>query len=386
MAGPTAPRPGDTPRPSEPTAPADVNATVAGLLRDMSFAQTSRQRMFGYKRAAAAVFALEQPLTALFADDRTPRIPGIGPASTRIIREVLATGASPTVDQAVADSGQADEIERRRSLRRGFLSRAATLLVLADATRQGPARTDYRGDLQMHSVWSDGASTLDEIVEACIRRGYSHAAVTDHSYGLRIAGGMSMNDAAEQRRAIERLNAANAGFRLLCGVEANIGPAGELDLTPEEAARFDIVLAAPHSKLRKPEDQTGRMLHAVQHPGVHVLAHPRGRVAGSRAGIVADWDRVFAAAARSGVAIEIDGDPARQDVDYELAARAVCAGCVLALDTDAHATSQFHYVDTALAHARLAGVPVDRIVNCWTTDRLVEWLGNRASAIARGRH
>jgi histidinol phosphatase-like PHP family hydrolase len=382
MARPSARRRrGNAARPSGPGAPVDINATVAGLLRDLAFAQSSRQRMFGYKRAAAAVFALEQPLNALFdAGGTPPRIPGIGPSSTRVIREVLETGGSPTVERAVAESGQAADIQRRRTLRTRFLSRSATLLVLADPTLQGPVAADYRGDLQMHSEWSDGAATLDAIVEACIGRGYAYAAVTDHSYGLRIAGGMSMTDAAAQRRAIELLNAARPGFRLLCGVEANIGPDGQLDLTPEEAGRFDVVLAAPHSKLRKTEDQTGRLLEAVRHPRVHVLAHPRGRISGSRGGIVADWDQVFAAAASVGVAIEIDGDPARQDVDYELAARAAESGCVLALDSDAHATSQFQYVDTALAHARLAGVPVHRIVNCWTTDRLLDWLANRSSA------
>jgi histidinol phosphatase-like PHP family hydrolase len=384
MVRPTARPPRSTARRTQPADPVDINATVAGLLRDLAFAQTSRQRMFGYKRAAAAVFALEQPLSALFGADATPpRIPGIGPASTRVIRDVLETGGSPAVERAVAESGQAGEIQRRRALRSRFLSRAATLAILSDDTLEGPSVSEYRGDLQMHSEWSDGAATLDAIVDACVAREYSYAAVTDHSYGLRIAGGMSMTDAAAQRQAIEALNAAHPHFRLLRGIEANIGDDGRLDLTATEATEFELVLAAPHSKLRKTADQTGRLLEAVRNPRVHVLAHPRGRLSGSRGGLVADWDLVFAAAAAEGVAIEIDGDPARQDVDYRLAARAVEAGCVLALDSDAHATSQFHYVETALAHARLAAIPVDRIVNCWTTDRLLGWLGERSSRAAR---
>jgi len=107
---------------------------------------------------------------------------------------------------------------------------------------------------------------------------------------------------------------------------------------------------------------------------VHVLAHPRGRIAGSRAGVVARWAEVFDEAAQQGVAIEIDGDPARQDVDHTLAAQALSAGCLFALDSDAHTTDQLRYADTALAHARLAGIPPDRIVNCWPTERLIEWL------------
>jgi len=147
-----------------------------------------------------------------------------------------------------------------------------------------------------------------------------------------------------------------------------------LDLSHEEADTFDIVLAAPHSRLRKTEDQTTRMLRAMEAPKVRILAHPRGRISGSRAGVVADWDAVFASAAERSVAIEIDGDPARQDVDYTLAQRALKAGCLFALDSDAHTTGQLSYAETALAHARLAGIAPDRIVNCWDLDRLLEWV------------
>jgi len=204
--------------------------------------------------------------------------------------------------------------------------------------------------------------------------------VTDHSHGLKIAGGMSMAEAAAQRDAIARVNERHGGrFRLIAGIEANIGADGRLDLSAEEAACFELVLAAPHSKLRIPEDQTARLLAAVGTPGVHVLAHPRGRITGSRAGVVADWAAVFRAAVSYGVAIEIDGDPSRQDLDFSLAAQALEAGCLFALDSDAHTTSQLTYAETALAHARLAGIPPERIINCWTTERLLTWLRERAA-------
>src|SRR6185503_4776672 len=161
------------------------------------------------------------------------------------------------------------------------------------------------------------------------------------------------------------------------GVEANIGSDGTLDLAADEAAQFELVLAAPHSRLRKSEDQTDRLLTAVRTPHVHVLAHPRGRIAGSRGGVIARWDEVFAEAAQYGVAIEIDGDPARQDLDHTLATQALAAGCLFALDSDAHTTDQLSYADTALAHARLAGIPADRIVNCWPLERLLSWIGDR---------
>jgi putative hydrolase len=359
----------------------DVNAVVGGLLRDMAFAQASEQKMLGYKRAASAILALERPLTALIGQGGTlPRIPGIGPASTRVILEVLESGVSPTVEDAVAASARRSDIERRRRLRSNFLSRAEVLRTLEDPALNGPTREDYRGDLQMHSEWSDGVPTLDEIADACLARGYSYAAVTDHSHGLAIAGGMSMARAAEQHQATAGVNSSrHSGFRLLQGIEANIGSDGSLDLSQAEATAFEIVLAAPHSKLRKADDQTDRLTAAVMNPRVHILAHPRGRIAGSRAGIVADWPAIFARAAHAGVAIEIDGDPARQDLDFALAAAALSAGCIFAVDSDAHTTAQLAYAETALAHARLAAIPPDRIVNCWPIDRLTAWLADRSS-------
>jgi putative hydrolase len=195
---------------------------------------------------------------------------------------------------------------------------------------------------------------------------------------------MSMKDAARQRKEMVKANARpSGGCRLLQGIEANILADGQLDLSEAEARTFDLVLAAPHSQLRKGDDQTARMMAAVENPAVRILAHPRGRMAGSRAGVVARWNEVFATAARRGVAIEIDGDPARQDLDHTLAREARDAGCLFALDSDAHTTGQLVYAETALAHAILAGVDRDRVVNSWPLARLLEWLANPARE-ARG--
>jgi len=359
----------------------DINARAAGFLRDLAMVQSSRPKMFGYKRAAAAVASLERPLTDLVGPNGTlTQIPGIGPASTRVVLEVLEHGSSPVVETAVAASGQAAEIERRRRLRINFLSRAMVLEVLEDRRLPAVQPGDYRGDFQMHSGWSDGVATLDALANACQERGYSHAAVTDHAHGLKIAGGMSMAEAAAQRAAIAQLNGGyGTAFRLIQGIEANIANDGSLDLSDDEAAQFDVVLAAPHSRLRTEIDQTERLLAAVRNPRVHILAHPRGRITGSRAGVVADWPRVFRAVADEGVAIEIDGDPARQDLDFMLARQAMDAGCTFALDSDAHTTGQLVYAETAIAHARLASIPASRIVNCWPLDRLLAWLADRTS-------
>jgi histidinol phosphatase-like PHP family hydrolase len=360
----------------------DINAMVAGWLRDLAFVQQSPQSRWGYKRAASAVMHLEAPIDTLVdANGTLEKIPHVGPASTRVILEVLRTGTSAIVEQAVAASTQRADILRRRGLRANFLSRAAALAAMRSHSPMSPAVDDYRADLQMHSDWSDGSQTLEEIVVTGLARGYTHSAVTDHSYGLPIAGGLPMTKVAEQHRQIDALNVKYAGrFRLLKGIEANIRADGSVDMTPSELAQFEIVVAAPHSALRSTADQTARMVSAVQTPGVHILGHPRGRMYGSRPGVAADWERVFAAAARFGVAVEIDGDPSRQDLDYDLARRAIASGCLFAIDSDAHGTDQWWYAETGIAHARLAGIPKTRVINCWPLARLLEWAASRSRA------
>jgi putative hydrolase len=357
----------------------DTNGLAAAMLRDMAAAQQSTQSRWGYKRAAAAVLNLDRPLEELLAPDGTlQKIPNVGPASTRIIMEVLRTGTSEIVDQAIAASTQADDVAKRRRWRTNFLSHAQVIRALHNPALTGPALEDYRGDLQMHSEWSDGVNTLAEIVEGCLARGYSYCAITDHSYGLPIAGGVPMARLVEQHREIDEINARYAGrFRMVKGIEANILADGRIDMTPDELDTLELVVASPHSILRKADDQTARMIAAVTQPGVHILGHPRGRMYGSRPGVTADWPRVFEAAARANVAIEIDGDPSRQDLDFELAARAIESGCLFAIDSDAHAVSQLHYADIGLAHARLAGVPRDRVINTWPLDQLLDWASSR---------
>src|SRR5204862_6223391 len=143
-------------------------------------------------RAANAILGLEHSLTVLLGSDgRLPKIGGIGPGSARVIYEILETGASPTVERAIDLSDKRADIERRRSLRRHFLSRAEVLRILGDPAFGGPSPEQYRGDLQMHSEWSDGNATVADLAVTCRGRGYAYAAITDHSHGLKIAGGMS---------------------------------------------------------------------------------------------------------------------------------------------------------------------------------------------------
>jgi histidinol phosphatase-like PHP family hydrolase len=365
-----------------PRATRDLNLEVAGQLYDLALIHDSPHGRIAYQRAAQAVLRLEEPLDAVVAAGSLRQVPYIGPASERVILESLEHGASPTVERAVAASGKAAEVEAAHAHRTNFLSRAEALRLLQSRSR-AVGIEDYRGDLQMHTEWSDGGESIARMAAAARERGYAYIGVSDHSYGLRIARGMSMKDAAAQRAEIETLNRRWKGaFRVIQGIEANIPAEGGVDMTSEEIATFELLLAAPHSKLRKAEDQTARMIATVRHPGVHILAHPRGRMY-SRQGVLARWDEVFEEAAKRSVAIELDGDPYRQDLDFALARRALAAGCLFALDSDAHSGAELAYAEYAIAHARRAGIPASRVINTWPATKLLDWARRKSRRRSR---
>ena len=350
----------------------DINLELGGLLLDMAFLAGDDRRALGYTRAANAVLQLDRQVTPLVEANTFRAVPGIGPTTDRIARELVLEGGSAFVTTSIREAAQEEAIEKRRALRRHFLSRAAVAGILS--RRGAPSRQKYRGDFQMHSVWSDGAEALDSMIEGCLARGYTCAGMTDHSYGLPVAGGMSMESVARQHAEIDRLNERYAGrFRLFKGIEANIRADGTVDMEIHELQQFEFIVASPHSLLRKTIDQTARMVGAVSERGVAILGHPQGRRFNARPGVSARWDEVFEVAARRQVAIEIDGSWNRQDVHYELAAHALARGCLFALDSDGHSIPELDYTDNAIAHARLAGIPQDRIVNYWPEKRFLEW-------------
>jgi len=352
--------------------PTDVNLELAGLLLDMAAVAGDTQRAWGFKNAAKAVLRLDRHVTPLVEANTFKDIPGIGPTTDRLARELIADGRSAYVDDAVAQAGRQEEIAKLRSLRRHFLSRAAVAEILG--LRVAPSLKKYRGDFQMHSVWSDGAEPLDVIADACLARGHVVAGITDHSYGLAVARGMTMAQVKEQHQAIDALNKARKGrFRMFKGIEANIRADGTIDMEEHELRQFEFIVASPHSALRKDFEQTGRMTGAVSQRGVCILGHPMGRKYNQRPGVRAKWDKVFDIAARRQVAIELDGSFDRQDIHYELAARALERGCIFALDSDAHANNELDFSTIAVAHARLARIPEDRIVNYWSEKKFLEW-------------
>jgi putative hydrolase len=360
--------------------PDDLNLRAAALLYEMAALQPTERR-FGYKRAAKAIASLTVPVSDLVAAGTLREVPYVGPASERIITEFVTQGSSPTVEAAIARSGKQAEAVARRALREGYLSHAILAQALEAEVEPGVvSKADYRGDFQMHSTWSDGGETIAAMARAAKKLGHACLGITDHSYGLPIARGISMAQAEQQWLEIEALNARSRGaFRVFSGIEANILADGSLDVTLEERVRFEFVVASPHSLLRRKEDQTTRMVNAVKAPAVAILGHPRGRMFNSRPGISADWDAVFVEAARRQVAIELDGNWHRQDLDYVLAARALEAGCIFALDSDAHSIDELRFSDYAIAHARIAGIPADRVINCWSNEQLDDWMARRRS-------
>ncbi len=272
-------------------------------------------------------------------------------------------------------------VEEPPPLRSGFLTLADARETLAAHPDWLPA---YRGDLQMHTTWSDGSESLERMVSTAIERGHEYVAVTDHSVGLPIARGMSEDKLREQWRAIEELSASlPPEFGVLRGLEMNLSPDGTGDMSDDVLRGVDVVLGAFHSRLRVTEDQTERYLRALANPNVNVLAHPRGRRYDVRYGLCADWDRVARAAAERDVALEIDSWPDRQDLDVDNLRFVADAGCRVAIDTDAHAPHELAYVEFGLAAAIRAGIPRDRIVNFLPRDQLLAWSRARRGAASR---
>jgi len=238
--------------------------------------------------------------------------------------------------------------------------------------------SQLRGDLHMHSEWSDGTVPIDVMAAAARVLGREYAALTDHSPNLAIANGLSSERLEEEITVVHGINAVGGDFRLLTGIEVDILEDGTLDQTPEMLDRLDVVVASVHSKLRSDaKTMTRRMLGAIDDPHTNVLGHCTGRLVegsrGTRARSEFDAKAVFAACAEAGVAVEINSRPERQDPPDDLIAIALEAGCLFSIDSDAHAPGQLAFLDYGAARAAKNGVPAERIITTWPVDRLLEW-------------
>jgi DNA polymerase (family 10) len=224
---------------------------------------------------------------------------------------------------------------------------------------------DIRGDLHMHSTWSDGRDTIAAMVEASEQLGYQYVAITDHSQRAFASRKLAVEDIARQREDIESVRAERPGVTILHGVEVDILKDGTLDFDDDLLAAFDIVLASLHDHGgQEPAELAARYMRAIEHPLVNVITHPANRAPGHNQGYELDWDALFAAAARTGTAMEVDGAPGHLDLDGSLARRAVAAGVTLSIDSDCHrAEALGRQMRFGVATARRGWIGPDHVLN-----------------------
>jgi DNA polymerase (family 10) len=240
---------------------------------------------------------------------------------------------------------------------------------------------DIRADLHVHTKWSDGQLSVLEMAQAAMRRGLKLIAITDHSGGLGVAGGLDperlKKQAEEIRRAQERLGGA---IKILHGSEVEIKADGTLDFPDEVLAGLDVVIASLHTGLRQPREKvTERALRAVRNPHVDILGHPTGRLYPDREGADLDMDAVLAAAAETRTALEMNAHPARLDLNDQFSRRARDMGILLAINTDAHAEDSFDLLFYGIATARRAWLKKEDVLNTWPVEKIVGWLKERKS-------
>ncbi len=365
-------RPSPPSVPFPPAAPPVTNGRLASALLALAAAEDPTSRRATEYRAAART--LRQLGIDLFGRRiAVVTLPGVSPRAADTIAAFLACGSDENVGDALA--AMLDQADPGANRKADFLSRADVDRILSAPGGISPA--DLRGDAHLHTDRSDGRMPLAALHRALEARGDTYALLTDHARDCAVAGGLFPADFRAQRREVDALNLRAWTLRMFVGAEANIAEDGSLDVTPGSVPELDAVVASVHTDLRSPRDQTARLVRAIETPGVAVLGHPKGRLYDMRSGVRADWPRVFAAAARRGVAIELNGCPERLDLPPALARIAVQAGCLFSVSSDAHAAAHLSFLDYGLAVARLAVVPKDRVVNTWPRDRFQDWLEER---------
>ena len=340
----------------------------AGALRRIAFllerAREPSYRVQAFRSAAVVVDGMDD-------DELARRI------RTGTLKDLKGIG--PKTATVIVQAAQGEVPEYLAGLEEKF----AELVPLADDVAE--FRSLLRGDLHVHSDWSDGGSPIREMAEAAIGLGHEYMALTDHSPRLTVANGLSPERLERQLDVVAALNEELAPFRILTGIECDINVDGSLDQTDELLGRLDVVVASVHSDLRADSAaMTERMLAAVADPHTDVLGHctgrllvPReqreGRRQRPRPESTFDAEAVFSACVEHGTAVEINSRPERLDPPLRLLTLAVDLGCEFAVDTDAHAPGQLDWQDNGCERAVECGVPPERVVNSWTADRLLEW-------------
>jgi histidinol phosphatase-like PHP family hydrolase len=238
--------------------------------------------------------------------------------------------------------------------------------------------------------WSDGAGTIAEMADAAVDRSYEYIGITDHSKGLKIAGGIDERALNKQGSEIAKLNMlfrkSGRNLTVLRSIEMNLSPRGEGDMSPDSLSGLDIVLGSFHSSLRKTDDQTERYTAALRNPHVQIMGHPRGRIYNFRIGLKADWPRVFAEATKLDKALEVDCYPDRQDLNVQLLKLARGHGTRISLGTDAHHPWQLEFIELGLAAVLRAKLRPEQIVNFMPVVELNKWVEQlRARSVRKTR-
>lgn len=237
---------------------------------------------------------------------------------------------------------------------------------------------DIRGDLHTHTTASDGTAGIEEMARAAADRGYAFLAVTDHSKSQVIANGLTAERLLKHVEAIHKANAKVKGIRLLAGCEVDILVDGKLDFDESVLKELDFVVASPHVSLKQDEKKaTDRIVRAIETKYVNVIGHPTGRLIGGREGLPLDFPRVFEAAARAGVALEINAGWPRLDLNDVNARHALAAGCRLSINTDAHSVDGFEEIHWGVGVARRAWATTRDVINCWAWDELMGFVGKK---------
>ncbi|MDQ1083661.1 MULTISPECIES: PHP domain-containing protein [Microbacterium] len=324
--------------------PLDALTEIAYLLERE---RSSRYKSKAFRTAAAAIEGLSADE---LRDPGLRRRSGIGESTFAVIQQALAGEVPERLAKLRAESAPVGGAELRAQL---------------------------RGDLHSHSEWSDGLTPIDAMVEAARALGHEYLALTDHSPRLTVANGLSPERLRAQMEIVR--GHRGDGFTLLTGIEVDILDDGGLDQQDGLLRELDVVVASAHSKLRMERGpMTRRLVAAAQDARVDVLGHVTGRLVegarGTRPPSTFDAGEVFSACAASGVAVEINSRPERQDPPDELLAMAIEAGCLFSIDSDAHAPGQLSLLDYGAARAEALGVPAERIVTTWTLEKLRAWL------------